>query len=188
MLRGVAGAAAASLTVGLAGCSGGGGGADQEVYVVAFHWGFRMITPDGTVTQNLEMSEGDTLKVYGVNLEPIAEGEELDIPDAVASAAESGYEDWEHSSLERIAPQMDTTVADLEEQLEEAEEEFKDHGMAMLDPDNSQAFQVTLGGDMSAPTEETVTLDSSGSYGFTCTTYCGAGHAYMQLEDAVTVS
>ncbi len=189
-IRGMGGLAATGMTAGIAGClgGGGGGGADQEVYVVAFHWGFRLISPDGSVMESIEMSEGDSLKVMGVNLEPIADGEEIDIPDAVMSAAESGYEDWEHESLERIAPELGMSESELEEKLEEAEEQFTDHGMGFTDPDGNQEFNMDLPGDMSSPTEETVTLDSSGGYDFVCTQYCGEGHAHMQLTDAVSVS
>lgn len=189
LLAGIGALATASVS-GLAGCTGGQGGSqvDEEVYVVAFHWGFRMIRPDGSVTETLEVSQGDSLKIHGVNLEPIAEGEDLDVPDDVYTAAEDGYEDWEHASVERIAPEMDMTVEELEEKLETAEEEYKDHGVALTTPDGGQAFNAMLAGDMEEPVEETVTLDSSGSYGFICTTYCGEGHSYMQLQEAVQVS
>lgn len=189
-LKGMGGLAAAGLTAGLAGCVGGGGGdgADREIYVVAFHWGFRLISPDGTVMESMEMSAGETLKIMGVNLEPIAEGEEIDVPDPVMNAAESGYEDWEHSSVERIAPELGMSEAELEEKLEEAEEQFTDHGMGFTDPDGNQVFNMDLPGDMSSPAEETVTLDSSGGYDFVCTQYCGEGHAHMQLTEAVSVS
>lgn len=187
-LRGIGGAAAAGLTAGLAGCSGGGGGgADQEVYIVAFHWGFRLITPDGDVKQSMSVGGGDSVKVYGVNLEPIAEGGDIDIPDAVMSAAQDGYEDWEHSSLERIAPELGMSEADLEEELESAEEQYKDHGMAVMDADGNQAVSQDLPGDMSSPEEETFTADS-GPYEVVCTQFCGVGHSEMVLEDAITTS
>ena len=189
LLAGIGGLATASVSA-LAGCTGGQGENQvaEEVYVVAFHWGFRMIRPDGSVAETLEVSQGDRLKIHGVNLEPIAEGEDLDVPDDVYSAAEDGYEDWEHASVERIAPKLNMAVEELEEKLETAEEEYKDHGMALTNPDGGQAFNAMLAGDMEQPVEETVTLDSSGSYGFICTTYCGEGHSYMQLQEAIQVS
>lgn len=188
VLKGAGGVAAAGLTTGLAGCTGGQDEPDQEIYVVSFHWGFRMVSPDGSVMSSLDMAEGERLKIYGVNLEPIAEGEDIDIPDAVASAAESGYEDWEHSSLERIAPELGMSEADLEEELETAEEQYKDHALAVVDPGGTQAFNVDLPGDMSSPIEETVTLESTGAYDLICTVFCGTGHPYMTLEGAINVS
>lgn len=190
VVRGVGAAAGAGLVGSLAGCTGGGGGggADTEIYVVAFHWGFRLITPDGTVKQSMQVSSGDTVKFYGLNIEPVAEGKNLDVPDAVYSAAKNGYKDWEHASLERIAQKTGSSVSSWEKKLEQAEKQYKDHGMALINPGGSQVFNMNLPGSMSAPKVTTQTLDASGSYSFTCTIYCGPGHSFMNLDGAIQVS
>ncbi|MFB6081740.1 MAG: hypothetical protein ABEJ67_02855 [Halanaeroarchaeum sp.] len=189
-LTGIAGAAATAGLASLAGCTGGGGGGavDEEVYVVAFHWGFRLVRPDGTVMDSMDLASGTRVAIHGINLEPIADGADVDLPDPVAAAANENYHQWERESLERIAPLMGVSVENLEGKLETAEEQYKDHGMALSDPSGSTLFDVTLPGDMSAPKTETVTVDASGGYDLTCTTNCGVGHTYMELQDAFRVS
>lgn len=190
LLRAAGGAAATGLVGSIAGCTGGGGGgqsADREVYVVAFHWGFRQITPDGEVVDTLDLSTGQTLAIHGVNLEPIAEGEELDIPDAVYQAAKENYKDWEHASVQRIAEATGSSVDSWESKLAEAEEQYKTHGLGVTGPGGDTVADVTLPGDMTAPVTKTVTVDSTGEYGYVCTEYCGPGHTHMQLNGALTV-
>ena len=191
LLKRVGGAAAVGLTAGLAGCSGDGNGedgADTEVYAVSFHWGFKMISPDGTVMDSIDASEGDSIRIHGVNLEPLAEGEEIDVPEAIASTAQDNYESWEAESVERIAPELGISEADLEADLKTAEDEYPDHSLAVTDPNGNQVFNVELPADMSSPVEKTLSVDSTGGYQYSCETYCGVGHPYMTLEDAIEVS
>ncbi|MFB6197323.1 MAG: hypothetical protein ABEI52_03500 [Halobacteriaceae archaeon] len=191
--------AGAAITTGvlgtLAGCTGGDGGGEttttteaptKELYIVAFHWGFRQLTPDGTVVDQVTTPPGTDLTLHGVNVEPIAEGEDLDVPDPVYTTAKNNYKDWEEASLERIAGQTDGTVEEWHEKLETAEKKYKTHGVGIMTPDDEQLMSVKLP-PQEQPVTKTVTLDTTGAYTYRCTEYCGPGHSYMVLNDAINV-
>lgn len=192
LIKGVGAVAAGAGMAALAGCSGGGGGtggqADQEVYVMSFHWGFRLVKPDGTVSKSIDVPKGNSVALHGVNVLAVEAGNDLGLPDPVKQAVTDDASDWKRASVERIAPKLGTPTSDLKDKQTAAEKQYPDHSMAIVDPGGSTKTQAALSGSMSSPATKTVTFDSSGDWSIECETFCGDGHTYMQLDGAFSVS
>ncbi|MFB6083845.1 MAG: hypothetical protein ABEJ94_06335 [Halorientalis sp.] len=140
------------------------------------------------MTERLDIDRGAALTLGAVNLEPLVDGADLGLPDPVSTAVSANYSDWETASLERIAPKGGTSVATLREKLDTAETRYPTHGVALRGPNGGLQFNVSLGVDQRQPIQRTVRFDTPGSYDFTCTGYCGFGHTYMTLSDAIVVT
>ena len=174
----------------LAGCVGALGPSERtgvERYVVAFHWGFRLLAPDGTVTDHLTVDPGTRVALHAVNLEPIAEGAEPPVPEPVARTVTENYEAWEAGSLDRIAPSVGLSVADLETKLDGAESAYGSHAVVLRGPGGSRVGDAYLPAAATEPETVTVRPETPGAYDLECQLYCGFGHSFMAYPEALVV-
>ncbi|MFB6178111.1 MAG: hypothetical protein ABEI77_00110 [Halorientalis sp.] len=171
----------------LAGCTGAAKEPDAIQYVVAFHWGFRLVAPDGTVTDQLELAPDTDLRVHAVNLEPIADGKALSVPDPVSRTVSEQYSAWEDASLDRIEAKVGLGRDELEKKLDAAESAQQQHVVTLIGPKGGVLFNDPLGVHDTHPVTERVLLREPGAYDLECRGYCGFGHAQMELPKAIVV-
>lgn len=193
----LAGVGAATLT-GLAGCTSAGipgsnSGPDRTLYVGAYHWGFILLDETGTERDRVELEAGSNVQfvAFGAGAdEAIAK-----LPQEVREAV-PGHEELETRNEELIpAPSAEY----LHEALEEAEELYPDHSLAIVPAEIDRMHDGMMGGDMmgnsgmpllhdaSEPTVTTLTAGQQGYFTLNCGVYCGYGHQYMDKEGAIVV-
>lgn len=189
---------ALGATVGLTGFSGclsgglpgSGGPVDQTLYVGAYHWGFVLVDEAGDEREQVVLDRGTSIRLVAFNTG--AEQALETLPTSVRTALPAHHE-LEERNEDRIPPPSDS---ELHELLEEANERYPDHSVAMT-PSGGHHMGGGMGGgmmrslalprDATRPTTTTVTAARRGDYTLSCLTYCGYGHAYMDLDDALVV-
>lgn len=195
----LAGIGAVTLT-GLAGCSsraipGINDEPDRTLYVGAYHWGFILLDETGEELDRVELEAGSNVKFVGFGAgadEAIAK-----LPAAVREAF-PGHEALEARNAERIpAPSEDY----LHHALEDAEERYPDHSLAIIPAEMDQMHCGMMGGsggmmgnrgmplphDATKPTVTTLTADQRGYFTLYCGVYCGYGHQYMSEDGVIAV-
>lgn len=197
-------AGAGSVTLaGLAGCTsttftGWDSGPDRTLYAGAYHWGFILLDEDGTERERVELEEGSNVRIvaFGAGAdEAIAT-----LPDA-AQESLPGHEALEARNEELIpAPNEEY----LHEALENAEERYPDHSLAIIPAEMDRMQGGMMGGgmmeggmmgnrgmplphDATEPTVTTLTADQRGYFTLHCGVYCGYGHQYMDKDGAIVV-
>lgn len=184
-LAGLAGCTAASLPIGAR-------EPDRTLYVGAYHWGFILLDEDGTERERVEIEAGSTVQfvAFGAGAEEAI----ATLPDAV-QAAFPGHEALEARNEETIPAPNEEYLHDA---LEDAEERYPDHSLAIVPAEMDQMHDGMMGGmmgnrgmalphDGSEPTVRTLTADQRGYFTLNCAAYCGYGHRYMDKEGAIVV-
>jgi len=213
--RFLAAVGASSGSFGLAGCLGGGlpgdgDGPDRIVYVGAYHWGFLLLDETGAEHERLVLDPGTTVGIVAFNTS--AEGTIAQLPGSVREAVPD-HESLEERNEERIPTPPD---GELHEALDEANERYPDHSLAvvpsgynhmggmggpngggMWGPNGGGMWGPNGGGmmlrpiplphDAPRPTTAGMVATTRGDYTLSCTTYCGWGHPYMDLDGAFVV-
>lgn len=173
------------------GLPGTGGRPDTTVFVGAYHWGFVIIDEDGNERDELVFDPGTQILLVGFNTS--ATGAVSQLPESVRSAVP------EHESLEErnVGRIPNPPSGDMHEALEEANEQYPDHSLAVM-PSGYNHMRGGMDGGMmvhpiplpqDAPQPATVGLTATarGDYTVTCLTYCGYGHPYMDRDGAFVV-
>jgi len=204
--RFLAAVGASSGSFGLAGCLGGGlpgdgDGPDRIVYVGAYHWGFLLLDETGAEHERLVLDPGTTVGIVAFNTS--AEGTIAQLPGSVREAVPD-HESLEERNEERIPTPPD---GELHEALDEANERYPDHSLAVMPSgynrgggpmgDGMMDGGMMEGGMMlhpiplprsaTRPTTAGVRATERGDYTITCLTYCGYGHPFMELDGAFVV-
>ena len=187
---------AAAGLAGLSGCSsdgipGSGGSIDQTVYVGAYHWGFILLDEDGEEREQIVLNRDTSLRLVAFNTGAKRALETL--PTAVRKAVP------EHETLEeRNEARIPHSSSDgLHELLEEANERYPDHSVAVMESgrnhmgsgmwDGMTMHPIELLHDATRPTTATLSASQQGDYTLSCLTDCGYGHTYMDRDSALVV-
>ncbi|MFB6132597.1 MAG: hypothetical protein ABEJ44_04235 [Halanaeroarchaeum sp.] len=197
---------------GLAGCTttalqAGGESADRTLYVGAYHWGFILLDEDGVERDQVTLDVGSTVEIVGFGLE--ADDAISTLPTAIQESLPD-HETMEARNLDRIpAP----SEAYLHEALEEAEERYPEHSLAivpagygrndgrMMDGGNDGGMMgggmmdggmmgtrgMVLPQNASSPAVTRMVADRRGTFSLDCGAYCGYGHRYMNSPGAIVV-
>lgn len=191
------GVGAVALT-GLAGCSTAGipgrnSGPDRTLYVGAYHWGFILLDETGTERDRVELEAGSNVQIVAFGAGADAAVSKL--PEEVRNAV-PGHEELETRNEDLIpAPSAEY----LHDALEEAEELYPDHSLAIVPAEMDRMHGGMMDGgmmgdsgmplphDASEPTVATMTADQRGYFTLNCGLYCGYGHQYMDKEGAIVV-
>lgn len=186
--------------VGLAGCLSTAPGSrpstpspDHSLFVGAFHWGFVMLTGDGTRHTSVTVSEGDIVRFVAFNME--AEAAISKLPQVVRSNLPD-HEKLEEANDADIPTPPSGTLA---QKRAEANAKYPDHSVALVPSGGMMGgggmgrggmmfHPLFLAHDATTPVEVTVQAVVADEYSLECLTYCGYGHPYMDLDDAVTVN
>jgi len=188
-------------TLGLAGCLGGGFpgrgfSPDRTVYVGAYHWGFLLLDEAGDEHERLVFDPGTTVGIVAFNTS--AEGALSQLPGSVREAVPD-HEALEERNEARIPSPPE---GELHEALEEANERYPDHSLAVMPSGYNRMHDPMDGGMMgggmmlhpiplpraaSRPTTAGVRASERGDYTLTCLTDCGYGHPFMELDGAFVV-
>jgi len=187
----------AGTTASLAGCTTALPGwrrpadPDRTLYVGAFHWGFVVLDDDGTRHESLTLPRETGVRVVAFNLE--AESAIDALPTRVRSALPD-HETLEAANDDAIPSPPDGT---LDEKRAEANERYPDHSVTlaattgyggMMGRHGHMLFHpLSLAHDAPGPVETYFRTADADEYSLECLTYCGYGHPYMDLEDAVVV-
>jgi len=196
--------------VGLAGCVGRGlpGSAprpDLTVYVGAYHWGFVLLDEAGTERERIVLDPGTAVEVVAFNVG--AEEAIAALPSSVGSAVPD-HEALEERNEERVP---EPVSGDLHDALEEANERYPDHSLAVMPSGYNEMPMDGMGGGMDGPmgggsmgggmvlrpiplphdaprpTMAGLVATERGNFTLSCLTYCGYGHAFMELPGALVV-
>jgi len=186
----------------LAGCLSGGlpgqpprPTPDRSLFVGAFHWGYTMLAGDGTPRTSVTVSEGDVIRLVAFNME--AETATGRLPRTVRANLPD-HERLEAANDADVPAPADGT---LEEARTVANQRYPDHSVALV-PSGGYGGMMGRGGmgrggmpfhplflghDASTPVEVTFDAAVPDEYSLSCMTYCGYGHPYMDLDDALVV-
>jgi hypothetical protein len=180
----------------LSGCLGTGvpgtdAGPDTTVYVGAYHWGFVVIDEDGNEHDTIVFDPGTRIRLVAFNTS--AEDAVSQLPESVRSALPD-HESLEDRNAERIP---EPPSGDMHEALEEANEQYPDHSLAVM-PSGANHMRGGMDGgmmvhpiplphDVSRPATVGLTASARGDYTVTCLTYCGYGHPYMERDGVFVV-
>ncbi|WP_435344919.1 hypothetical protein [Haloarchaeobius sp. HRN-SO-5] len=186
-------AALGAGTASLSGCvfgnlPGSDDDVDRTVYVGAYHWGFVVFDDSGAERTRVSLRRGDVLEVVAFNTSASRAVQSL--PPAIRRALPD-HEALEERNEERIPPPPND---DLHELLEDANERFPDHSLAIM-----PSGQFHMGGGMmlhpvalprsgTSPVVRRLRATRRGDYTLSCLTDCGYGHAYMDLDGGIVVS
>lgn len=177
---------------GLSGCvgnlPGSGGGVDRTIYVGAYHWGFVIVDESGEELERISLQRNDVLRVVSFNTGASQAVQSL--PASIRDALPD-HGGLEERNEERIPPPTD---GDFHELLEEANEQYPDHSLAIM-----PSGQVHMGGGMmmhpvalprnaTAPIRRQLSATRRGDYTLSCLTYCGYGHPYMEIDGGIAVT
>lgn len=173
------------------GLPGSGGSVDRTVFVGAYHWGFILLDEDGEERERMALDCGSSLRLVAFNT-----GAEQALETLPASVRNSipDHHELEERNEGRISP---PSSGDLHELLEEANEQYPDHSVAVM-PSGGNHMGGGMGGgmmmhpiglphDATRATTATLAASQRGDYTLSCLTYCGYGHAYMDLDGALVV-
>ena len=197
------GAGAALGATALAGClgtrlPGSAPEPDVTVYVGAYHWGFVLLDEGGDERERVVLDPGTALRLVAVNTE--AHEAVAALPDAVRDAMPD-HEALEARNEERIP---EPPEGDLHDALAEANERYPDHSVAVMPAGSNEMpmgggygmggmrggmmlHPVPLPHDAPRPTVAGLAATERGNYSLSCLTYCGYGHAFMELPGAIVV-
>ncbi|MFC7156654.1 hypothetical protein ACFQPA_14500 [Halomarina halobia] len=176
----------------LAGCLGApsGGGDAVTLYAGAYHWGFVAFDESGGELDRAVVDRGASVTLVAFNTG--AERVVRTLPAAIREALPD-HETLEERNEGRVPPPRNGT---LHERLEAANERYPDHSLAVM-PSGGNHMGGMGGGMMMHPvalprnasSPATVRLSASrrGDFTFSCRTYCGYGHPYMDLDGAIVV-
>lgn len=181
----------AGLT-GLAGClSGGlpgsGGSIDRTLYVGSYHWGFVLLDDTGAERERIVLYRGTSFRL--VAFDTSAEQALETLPTSVQEAIPDHHE-LEERTEGRIPP---PSTGDLHELLADANERYPDHSVAVMSSGGNHMWggmmmhPLELPHNARRPTTTTLIASRRGDYTLSCLTYCGYGHAYMDLDGALLV-
>jgi len=177
---------------GLSGCvgnlSGSGDGVDRTIYVGGYHWGFVMLDTSGEGQERVNLQRGDVLRVVAFNT---GENQAVQALPASIRDALPDHETLEGRNEERIPP---PSSGNFHELLEKANEKYPDHSLAIM-----PSGQVHMGGGMmmhpialprsaTKPVVRQLSAARRGDYTLSCLTYCGYGHAYMEIDGGIVVT
>jgi len=155
-----------------------------------------MLTGDGTRQTSVMVSEGDVVRFVAFNME--AETAISKLPEVVRSNLPD-HEKLEEANDADIPTPPSGTLA---QKRAEANSRYPDHSVALV-PSSGYGGMMGGGGmgrggmmfhplflahDATTPVEVTFQVTVPDEYSLECMTYCGYGHPYMDLDDAVTVS
>ena len=192
-------AATTGTAVGLAGCLSAAPGSrqsapspDRSLFVGAFHWGFVVLTGDGTRHPSVTVSEGDVIQFVAFNME--AETAISRLPQVVRTHLPD-HEALEAANDADIPPPPNGTLA---QKRAEANAEYPDHSVALVPSGGMMSgggmgrggmlfHPLFLAHDATTPVEATFETPVAEEYSLECLTYCGYGHPYMDLDDALAV-
>lgn len=183
---------------GLAGCTAnppqlGGRSVDRTLYIGAYHWGFLLLDEDGVEHDQLTLEAGSTIRIVGFGVE--ATEAITSLPDAIQENL-PGHEQLEAGRNEEQIPAPNEEY--LHEALEDAEEQYPDHSLAIVPAGRGHMGTGMHGGmmgnrgmvlphDATEPSVTTLTADRRGDFTLTCGAYCGYGHQYMNNYGAIAV-
>ncbi|MDS0223278.1 hypothetical protein NDI54_18200 [Haloarcula sp. S1AR25-5A] len=177
---------------GLAGCvgnlPGSSGGVDRTIYVGAYHWGFIIVDDSGEEQDRIRLQRNDVLRVVSFNT--LASQAVQSLPASIRDALPD-HEALEERNAERIPDPAD---GDFHELLEEANEQYPDHSLAIM-----PSGQVHMGGGMmmhpvalpqnaTRPIVRQLGATQRGDYTLSCLTYCGYGHPYMEIDGGIVIT
>lgn len=173
------------------GLPGSGGSVDRTIYVGAYHWGFVLLDEDGEERERMVLDRGTSLRLVAFNTG--AERALGTLPTAVREAVPE-HEALEDRTEDRIPP---PSSGELHELLEEANDRYPDHSVAVM-PSGGNHMGGGMGGGMMMhpvalphnarrPTNATLAASQRGDYTLSCLTYCGYGHPYMDVDGAFVV-
>lgn len=177
---------------GLAGCTSGtsprsGDDVDKTVYVGAYHWGYLMVDENGEEQEQVVLRRGAVLRLISFNT---LSGQAVQaLPSSIRETIPD-HEALEQRNKERIPP---PSAGDFHELLEEANERFPDHSLAIMPSGQMQMgggmmlHPVVLSHTATAPVVRQVGATQRGDYTLSCLTECGYGHPYMELDGAIVV-
>lgn len=187
---------ASAGVAGLSGCVSGGpaGGrrsVDRTLYVGAYHWGFVLLDGSGTERDRVVLDRETSFRLVAFNT---SAEEALETLPARVRDAVPDHHDLEARNEERVPPPRGR---DLHEALEEANERYPDHSVALMPSGWNHMRGGRGGGTMmhpialphtaTRPATVTLTATQRGDYTFSCMTYCGYGHDYMDLDGGLVV-
>lgn len=189
---------AIGATAGLGGLTGclsgwpeqGGGSVDRTVYVGAYHWGFVLLDEDGAEHERVVLDRGTTVRLVAFNTR--AEQALQALPTSIQDVVPDHHE-LEERNEDRIPP---PSTGELHQRLEVANEQYPDHSVAVMSSGANHVggmrggmmlHPIPLPHDASRPTTATLAASRRGDYTLSCLTYCGYGHAYMDLDGALVV-
>lgn len=180
----------------LSGCLGSpfpgtSGRTDITIYVGAYHWGFLVLAEDGTEHEEVILDPRTRVRIIAFNTgadEAISQ-----LPQSVRSALPD-HETLEERNEERIP---EPPSRDMHEALEEANERYPDHSVAVVPSGGNHMRGPMNGGmmlnpialphDASRPATAGIVASQRGDYTISCLTYCGYGHPFMELDGAFVV-
>lgn len=164
---------------------------DLTVFVGAYHWGFIVIDETGTEEESLILDPGTRVRLVAFNTGADAAIDRL--PSAIQSALPD-HEELEHRNEARIPT---PPTGDLHAALEEANDRYPDHSVAVM-PSGANQMRGPMGGgmmvhsiplphDASRPAVTSLVASERGDYTISCLTYCGYGHPYMEIDGVFVV-
>lgn len=188
---------AAAGTTGLSGClsddfPGNRESVDRTIYVGAYHWGFVLLDGGGEEQNRFVLDRGTSIRLVAFNTS--AEQALESLPTSVRNAIPDHHE-LEARNEDQIPPPKE---GGLHELLEEANEQYPDHSVAVMSSgrnhmgsgmwgDRMMMHPVALPRDATRPTTVALTASQRGDYTLSCLTYCGYGHVYMDRDSALVV-
>lgn len=182
------GAGVASLSGCVGNLPGSGDDVDRTIFVGAYHWGFIIVDESGEELERVSLQRDDVLRVVSFNT--LSSQAMQSLPSSIREALPD-HEALEERNEERIPSPTD---GDFHELLEEANEQYPDHSLAIV-----PSGQVHMGGGMmmnSVPLPQSATrpvvrhlgATRRGDYTLSCLTYCGYGHPYMEIDGGIVVT
>lgn len=147
-----------------------------------------MFDDSGEERERVDVSQGDVLRV--VSFDTGASQAVQSLPASVQGTLPN-HEALEERNEERIPPPTDS---DFHELLEEANEQYPDHSLAIM-----PSGQVHMGGGMmmhpvalpknaTRPVVRQLSAMRCGDYTLSCLTYCGYGHPYMEIDGGIVIT
>lgn len=183
--------AAAGLSGCLAGPSGRRGrAADRTLYVGSYHWGFVLLDENGDEHDRVVIDRDATVRL--VAFDTGAERALDELPATVRDAV-PGHHELEERNEDRMPSPRG---GDMHEFLEAANERYPDHSVAVMPSGGNHVGGMWSGmmlhplavrHDARRPVTAILTAGRRGDYTISCTTYCGYGHPYMDLDGALVV-
>ncbi|MFC6993892.1 hypothetical protein ACFQH3_20550 [Haladaptatus sp. GCM10025707] len=182
------GAGIASLSGCIGNLPGSGDSIDRTIYVGAYHWGFVMLDDTGEEQERVSLRRGDVLRVIAFNT---GASQVVQALPASIRGALPDHEALEERNEERIPP---PSSGDFHELLEVANEQYPDHSLGIM-----PSGQVHMEGGMmmhpvalprraTRPVVRQLGVTRPGDYTLSCLTYCGYGHAYMEIDGGIVVT